>query len=115
MGYNCPMESDDEDLAACMRRDLEEIGRAHMPFGKYGPAHYPPSGVPIYDLPAEYLGWFEKKGGFPKGRLGQLLKMVHQMKADGSDMVFDVFRRRQGGRTELRPQRQRSFDFSGEG
>ena len=23
-----------------------------MPFGKYGPQHFPPNGVPIYDIPA---------------------------------------------------------------
>ena len=32
-----------------------EISRTFMPFGKYGPQNYPPSGVPIYDLPFEYL------------------------------------------------------------
>jgi uncharacterized protein (DUF3820 family) len=98
----------DDDLAQQMQKDLAEIGRTHMPFGKFGPAHYPPAGVPIYDLPAEYLMWFANKAGFPKGRLGVLLKMVFQMKVDGSDMAFEVFRR-QRGRTELRPPRQRSF------
>src|SRR5690606_8626883 len=58
-----------DDLVARMRADLEEIGRPRMPFGKYGPAAHPPEGLPIYDLPAEYLGWFAGKAGFPKGRL----------------------------------------------
>ena len=79
-----------------------------MPFGKFGPKAHPPYGVPIYDLPAEYLSWFAHKG-FPKGRLGELLKMVHQMKADGSDMVFEVFRKKAGGRTSLRPERTRQW------
>jgi uncharacterized protein (DUF3820 family) len=99
-----------EDLAARMRADLEEIGRTRMPFGKYGPAAHPPDGLPIYDLPAEYLGWFAAKGGFPKGRLGELLRMVHQMKADGSDAIFDGLRRCNGGRSVLRAPRQRRFD-----
>ena len=102
-----------DDLSAQMQNDLAEIGRTYMPFGKYGPAHHPPNGVPIYDLPAEYLMWFANKGGFPKGRLGVLLKMVYQMKVDGSDIVFDVFRRK-FGRTELRPPKKRSFDFGTE-
>lgn len=102
-----------DDLARQMQSDLEEIGRTHMPFGKFGPQFRPPHGVPIYDLPAEYLGWFASKAGFPKGRLGVLLRMVHQMKADGSDMVFDIFRRQRGGRTPLREERQRSFDLTG--
>jgi uncharacterized protein (DUF3820 family) len=101
-----------DDLAEQMRRDLEEIGRTHMPFGKFGPQFCPPNGVPIYDLPAEYLGWFASKGGFPKGRLGVLLKMVYQMKVDGSDIAFDGLRRRRGGRTSLREERPRSFDFT---
>jgi uncharacterized protein (DUF3820 family) len=91
-----------EELVQQMQRDLEEIGQTFMPFGKHGPAHHPPHGVPIYDLPVEYLAWFAAKGGFPKGRLGELLKMVHQMKVDGLDSVFDVFRKARGGRTRLR-------------
>ncbi len=92
-----------DDWRSRMAADLAEIGRTRMPFGKFGPQHFPPDGVPIYDLPAEYLSWFAGKGGFPKGRLGELLKIVYQMKIDGSDMAFDPFRQRNGGRTNLRP------------
>jgi len=93
----------DEDLLRhWMAADLKDVAVTRMPFGKYGPENYPPRGVPIYDLPAEYLAWFETKAGFPKGRLGQLLKIVYQMKVDGLDEVFDEFRRRAGGRTPLR-------------
>lgn len=100
------------DLAERMRHDLEEIGRTFMPFGKFGPAHFPPEGAPIYDIPAEYLGWFANRAGFPKGRLGELLRMVYQMKVDGSDVVFDPFRKKNGGRTELRPEKRKSWDFT---
>lgn len=85
-------------------RTLEEISRCHMPFGKYGPKHYPPHGVPIYDLPLEYLVWFQQKG-FPKGRLGQLLEIVCHAKSGGADKIFDMIRARAGGRTRLRPRR----------
>jgi len=91
-----------DDLAARMADDLREIERTYMPFGKFGPEQFPPNGVPIFDLPAEYLGWFAQKG-WPRGRLGQLLQIVHQMKADGSDFAFDEMRRRAGGRAALRP------------
>lgn len=101
----------DDAMSEQILRDLEEIGRTCMPFGKHGPAHHPPHGVPIYDLPVEYLAWFAAKGGFPKGRLGVLLKMVHQMKVDGLDLVFDGLRQRRGGRTPLRPERPRNFKF----
>jgi len=72
--------------------DLSEIQKTSIPFGKYGPANFPPSGKKIYDLPLEYLLWFSRKG-FPQGRLGELLRMVYQMKADGCDETFDHFRR----------------------
>lgn len=99
-----------DDLAKRMQADLNEIGATTMPFGKYGPQHFPPNGIPIYDIPAEYLGWFANKAGFPKGRLGVLLQMVHQMKADGSDVVFDSFRKK-NGYTKLRALKQKSWEF----
>jgi uncharacterized protein len=97
------------ELAESMRHDLEEIGRTHMPFGKFGPQHFPPHGVPIYDIPAEYLAWFANKAGFPKGRLGLLLRMVYQMKVDGSDLVFEPFRKKKGGKTALRAEKPKSI------
>ncbi len=71
-----------------------------MPFGKYGPANYPPRGVPVFDLPAEYLAWFAKKG-FPKGRLGELLLMIFEIKECGADEVFKPLRTHNGGRFRL--------------
>ena len=48
--------------------NLEDLKRFHMPFGKYGPSACPPKGMPLYDLPLEYLLWFEERGGgFPTG------------------------------------------------
>ena len=104
--------SAEKNLQNRMAADLAEIGRTHMPFGKFGPAHRPPEGVPIYDLPAEYLMWFANKAGFPKGRLGHLLEIVYQMKVDGSDFAFDAFRRKAGGRTALRQARPRSYEVN---
>ncbi len=97
----------DEDLSSKMAAELAEIERMHMPFGRFGPANFPPNGVPIYDLPAEYLQYFAVKG-FPKGRLGELLRIVYQMKADGADCAFDEARRRAGGRAALRKKQGRS-------
>lgn len=85
--------------------DLADIAQTHIPFGKFGPAHFPPRGLPIYDLPVEYLGWFAQKNGFPTGRLGELLRIVHQMKVDGLDTIFEELRRRAGGKHPLRPPR----------
>jgi uncharacterized protein len=102
-------KSGQESLRQDMAADLAEIGRMHMPFGKFGPDKFPPKGVPLYDLPAEYLAWFAAKGGFPKGRLGELMKMVYQMKVDGSDFAFDVFRKARGGKVSLRGLRVKEY------
>ncbi len=106
-------EIDREDF----RNLLNEIGRTRMPFGKYGRAAVPPAGMPIYDLPIEYLGWFKERG-FPKGRLGELLAIVYEVKGVGMDALFDPLRQANGGRTRLKPRRKREIRFdsgSGEG
>jgi uncharacterized protein len=91
----------EDRLREWIAHDLADLGRMYMSFGKYGPQHYPPHGVPLYDLPLEYLMWFERRG-WPGGRLGELLKILHQLKSDGCDEIFDKFRRARGGRTSLR-------------
>lgn len=92
------------------RNLLLEIGRTRMPFGKFGIKAYPPAGVPIMDLPPEYLAWFKERG-FPKGRLGELLAQVQAVKEVGMDAVFDPMRAARGGRFKLRITKRRSFDF----
>ncbi len=78
------MNDDEAQLRKAALNDLDEIGRTIMPFGRY-------AGRRLHELPAEYLQWFVGKG-WPKGRLGVLLQMVYQMKADGSDIAFDLHR-----------------------
>lgn len=92
------------------RNLLAEIGAAHMPFGKFGKQEYPPHGVPIMDLPIEYLSWFKERG-FPKGRLGELMAQIWEIKAAGMDSVFDPMRQAKGGRHPLRQARRKRFDF----
>ena len=99
-------EIDREDF----RNLLEEIGNTRMPFGKFGIREYPPSGVPIMDLPVEYLLWFKERG-FPKGRLGELMAQVCAIKEVGMDAVFDPMRQARGGRYPLRHGRRTSFEF----
>lgn len=99
-------EIDREDF----RNLLGEIAVCRMPFGKYGRKEHPPDGVPIFDLPVEYLQWFQERG-FPKGRLGELMAAVWEIKACGMDEVFEPMRRANGGRTRLRPGRPREFRF----
>ena len=101
-----PNEIDREDF----RNLLVEIGKTRIPFGKFGIKAYPPAGVPIMDLPVEYLVWFKERG-FPKGRLGELMAQVCEIKSVGMDAVFDPLRHANGGRFKLQPQRRRTFGF----
>ena len=94
------------------KRVLAEIGNTCMPFGKYGPEHFPPNGLPIDELPWDYLHWFvEKGGGFPRGRLGELLKIVYHAKSDGADEIFAMNRVARGGRRSLRKPRKKERRF----
>jgi len=99
-------EIDREDF----RNLLAEIGETHMPFGKYGREQCPPRGFPIHDLPIEYLNWFQERG-FPKGRLGELMAIVWEIKACGMDQVFDPLRAAKGGRARYKPPRRREHRF----
>lgn len=98
-------EIDREDF----RNLLNEIGNAFMPFGKFGPKDFPPSGLPLCDLPPEYLAWFAERG-FPKGRLGELMEAVHQLKEVGMDSLFEPIRQARGGRVSVRKRRNRRGD-----
>lgn len=97
-------EIDREDF----RNLLMEIGQTHIPFGKFGIKAHPPAGVPIMDLPIEYLAWFHERG-YPKGRLGELMAQVFEIKSVGMDSVFDPLRKARGGRFKLQPQTKRSI------
>jgi uncharacterized protein len=65
--------------------DWEKLRTWRMPFGKF-------SGRALYEIPAEYLCWFEQKG-WPEGDLGRLLRIVLEAKREGADEAFDVFRK----------------------
>jgi uncharacterized protein (DUF3820 family) len=60
--------------------DLVKLVSTPMPFGKY-------KGRLIADLPGNYLNWFAREG-FPKGEIGQLLQLMHEMDHNGlSDLL----------------------------
>lgn len=92
------------------RNLLNEIAGAYMPFGKYGIQNCPPKGVPLIDLPPEYLSWFKERG-FPKGRLGELMEQVYEIKAVGMDEIFEPIRRLNGGRFKMRKSHPKSRSF----
>ena len=62
------------------KADLIKLARWQMPFGKY-------AGRVLVDLPEEYLFWF-KKSEFPKGELGELMKLCLELKIEGLDTLI---------------------------
>jgi hypothetical protein len=60
--------------------DLERLLTVEMPFGKH-------QGTLIADLPGNYLNWFAREG-FPKGDIGRLLQLMHEIDHNGlSDLL----------------------------
>jgi len=72
----CP-ESFDPD-------DLLELARMRMPFGKY-------AGRLLIDLPEPYVVWMAGTG-FPEGKLGRMLRTVHEIKVNGLEFLFAPLR-----------------------
>ncbi|MDB5744942.1 MAG: hypothetical protein JWR68_3257 [Polaromonas sp.] len=66
--------------------DLQLLLEREMPFGKY-------QGRLIADLPGNYLNWFARKG-FPKGELGRLLALMHEIDHNGLSSLLDPLRKR---------------------
>ncbi|MBI9089957.1 MAG: DUF3820 family protein [Desulfobacterium sp.] len=59
---------------------LLKLARTPMPFGKY-------KDLPLVDLPEPYVVWFAQKG-FPTGELGELLKMLYEIKVNGLEYLL---------------------------
>jgi uncharacterized protein (DUF3820 family) len=55
--------------------DLQLLLTRQMPYGKY-------QGRCIADLPGNYLTWFARTG-FPKGEIGRLLALMHEIDHNG--------------------------------
>jgi uncharacterized protein (DUF3820 family) len=65
--------------------DLERLLQVEMPFGKY-------QGRLIADLPGPYLNWFAREG-FPKGDIGRLLALMHEIDHNGlGDLLLPLRR-----------------------
>ena len=45
----------------------------------------------MIDLPEPYVVWFSQKG-FPAGHLGDMLRMVHEIKVNGLEYLFKPLR-----------------------
>jgi uncharacterized protein (DUF3820 family) len=65
--------------------DLQLLLTCTMPYGKY-------KGRLIADLPGNYLNWFARQG-FPAGKLGQLLALMHELDHNGLSSLLQPLRR----------------------
>ena len=63
---------------------LLELAETRMPFGKY-------QGRLLIDLPEPYVVWFAQQG-FPKGKLGDQLRTIYEIKVNGLEHLFDPLR-----------------------
>ena len=65
------------------------LARTKMPYGKY-------KGRLLVDLPEPYVVWLSRRG-FPSGRLGEMLRIVYEIKANGLEYLFEPLRPRARG------------------
>lgn len=66
--------------------DLERLFSVTMPYGKY-------QGRAIADLPGNYLNWFAREG-FPRGDLGRLIALMHEIDHNGLGELLAPLRAR---------------------
>ncbi|MBI3238083.1 MAG: DUF3820 family protein [Flavobacteriia bacterium] len=62
------------------QHELMVLARTKMPFGKY-------EGRYLAHLPEHYLVWYHQKG-FPKGKLGQQLGLMYEIKLNGLEKLI---------------------------
>ena len=59
---------------------LIELAKAKMPYGKF-------KGRFLIDLPEHYIVWYKQKG-FPKGKLGNQLEQIFEIKVNGLEPMI---------------------------
>jgi uncharacterized protein (DUF3820 family) len=62
------------------KNTLIELAHAKMPFGKYKDRY-------LIDLPEHYVVWYHSKG-FPKGKLGDMLTQIYEIKLNGLEALI---------------------------
>lgn len=68
---------------------LLRLVQVRMPYGKYKDSL-------LADLPGNYLNWFAREG-FPKGELGRLLALMHEIDHNGLRHLLGPLRDGSGG------------------
>ncbi|HET8753967.1 MAG TPA: DUF3820 family protein [Salinimicrobium sp.] len=71
---------------------LIELAHAKMHFGKY-------KGDFLSEIPEHYLVWF-KQQGFPKGKLGEQLQQVFELKLNGMEHILRTIRNKYPRKTD---------------
>lgn len=64
------------------RKVLLEIVTTKMTFGKY-------KGRLISDIPVHYLVWCKQKGAFPRGKIGELMQNVLEIKSNDLGYILE--------------------------
>ncbi len=59
---------------------LIKLAHTKMPYGKY-------EGRYLIDLPEYYVVWYHNKG-FPKGKLGDMMQQVYELKINGLEYLI---------------------------
>ena len=59
---------------------LLDLVKMQMPYGKY-------KGYLICNIPESYLLWYKDKG-FPKGKLGDLMATMFEIRVDGLEYLL---------------------------
>ncbi|QPH38080.1 DUF3820 family protein [Pedobacter endophyticus] len=59
---------------------LLDLVKMQMPYGKY-------KGALICNIPESYLLWYKDKG-FPKGRLGELMATMFEIRVNGLEYLL---------------------------
>ena len=66
------------------KEDLPKIANQTMPFGRF-------KDRALIDLPEAYLLWFVDSG-FPKGKLGELMRLTLEIKVNGLESLIEPLR-----------------------
>jgi len=67
------------------QKALLELAKYKMPFGKYKDQY-------LVDIPEYYYTWFRQKG-FPKGKLGNMMQQMYEIKVNGlEDIIYKIKR-----------------------
>jgi hypothetical protein len=62
---------------------LIKLAHTKMPYGKYKDRY-------LIDLPEYYIVWYHAKG-FPKGKLGEMLHTVYELKLNGlEELIWNI-------------------------